>query len=429
LKRLFILLQFACIFTLNAQELDSTSIYPFVNHNINVIENATALDGFYQKLLDIKNKKREQLTVVHIGDSHIQADVISRAVREGLQNDFGNAGRGLIFPCKVAKSNEPYDIATSSTGSWQNDKIVKYAETMAIGLCGRSLKTETAGSELLFKIKNSENIDNSINKISIFYNNSQNSFGLNLKCDSRQENASWIEDKDSLITVYKFINFVNDFSIKTQQVNTKQNSFVFYGCVLENGKPGILYNSIGVNGAAFESYAVQLDFLKQVTLLQPDLIIISLGTNDSYGKNFEIGRFYDAMSGFINSLKVLNPTANFLMTVPPHYLKKEVVSKTIYLKKKKGKKRSKLVYKKVYLENPSLDLVREAIIDYSLNQNLAYWDLYNIMGGKGSMNKWLKVSLARPDNIHFSTKGYEIQGDLLLNAFMKGFESYVNRVK
>jgi len=429
LKRLFILLQFAYILTLTAQELDSTSIYPFVNRDINIIENSTALDNFYQKLLDLKNKKRDRVTVIHIGDSHIQADIISRVVREGLQNNFGSAGRGLIFPFNAAKSNEPYDIETSSTGLWLRDKVVKCANTMPIGLCGWSLKTEVAGSELFFKIKNSENLDNSTKKISIFHNNSLTSFGHKLEGNSHQEIATEIENKDTLISVYKFINPVNDFSIKTQQANNNQNSFVFYGCVLENEKPGILYNSIGVNGAAFESYVVQQDFLKQVPLLKPDLIIISLGTNDSYGKIFEISKFYDNMSGLIGSLKTTNPIANFLMTTPPHYLKKDVISKTIYLKKKKGKKKSKRISKKVYLENPNLDLVREAVIDYSLNQNIAYWDLYQIMGGKGSMNKWLKSSLARPDNIHFSTKGYQLQGDLFLDAIMKGFDSYANRVK
>lgn len=42
------------------------------------------------------------VSIVHIGDSHVQADINTGTTRELLQYDFGNAGRGLIAPLRIS---------------------------------------------------------------------------------------------------------------------------------------------------------------------------------------------------------------------------------------------------------------------------------------------------------------------------------------
>ena len=51
----------------------------------------------------------------------------------------------------------------------------------------------------------------------------------------------------------------------------------------------------------------------------------------------------------------------------------------------------------------------------------AYWDLYDIMGGAGSMDAWVNANLARTDRIHFTPDGYTILGNLLFNALMDAY--------
>ena len=56
--------------------------------------------------------------------------------------------------------------------------------------------------------------------------------------------------------------------------NTESSSFTLNGIVLENDQNGIIYHSIGVNGAHFSDYNKSPRFFEQIKALAPDLIII-----------------------------------------------------------------------------------------------------------------------------------------------------------
>jgi lysophospholipase L1-like esterase len=79
------------------------------------------------------------------------------------------------------------------------------------------------------------------------------------------------------------------------------------------------------------------------------------------------------------------------------------------------------------VKNPDVKLARETMIRYCTEHNVAYWDLYEIMGGYGSMAKWYLAKIAQKDRVHFTGRGYQIQGDLLYTALMQGFENYKKR--
>ena len=49
------------------------------------------------------------VSMLLIGDSHVQAGINSGVTRELLQYDFGNAGRGIIAPLRLSGTNEPSD--------------------------------------------------------------------------------------------------------------------------------------------------------------------------------------------------------------------------------------------------------------------------------------------------------------------------------
>src|ERR1700722_15048738 len=97
--------------TIPADDNAIRSSFPFLTIANNTITNSEGLDSFYKKLSVLKKTNKGVVRIVHIGDSHIQADILSGTVRNKLQQYFGNAGRGLIFPYQLAKSNAPADIS------------------------------------------------------------------------------------------------------------------------------------------------------------------------------------------------------------------------------------------------------------------------------------------------------------------------------
>ncbi|AUX17494.1 hypothetical protein [Flavobacterium columnare] len=103
------------------------SLYSKINldYEKNRILNENHLKPLFLKLLKLKKDNLKQVSFVHLGDSHIQADMSTKIIRTELQHYFGNAGRGLIFPYQLAKSNAPSDIIFDSNSNWKGSRLIK----------------------------------------------------------------------------------------------------------------------------------------------------------------------------------------------------------------------------------------------------------------------------------------------------------------
>ncbi|HUR67140.1 MAG TPA: SGNH/GDSL hydrolase family protein [Chitinophagaceae bacterium] len=104
---------------INAQQLPVeeskiTKQYPQISLVFNRIFNSGGLDSFYQKLYHLKKKKKGLVSIVHIGDSHLQSDNLPGVVRKELQDFFGDAGKGTVLSRELS-ANDPF-IKKDSTG-------------------------------------------------------------------------------------------------------------------------------------------------------------------------------------------------------------------------------------------------------------------------------------------------------------------------
>ena len=98
--------------------------YPFIKEDINLIGNSNELVPLMEKLRQLKKGSNKTINILHIGDSHLQADFMTNVIRITLQQAFGNSGRGLIFPYRLAKTNEPFNYRTSTNVVWDSKRCV-----------------------------------------------------------------------------------------------------------------------------------------------------------------------------------------------------------------------------------------------------------------------------------------------------------------
>ena len=70
--------------------IDTTNFEAFNN----VISNEKALTAIFEKLYQLEENQDRKVRIVHIGDSHIQADLFTAKIRRRMQQVFGNAGFG-----------------------------------------------------------------------------------------------------------------------------------------------------------------------------------------------------------------------------------------------------------------------------------------------------------------------------------------------
>jgi len=397
-----------CAFAQTAASADSLfRKYKFIRPELSSLHNdSIALGPFYKKLDRLKRGDDLHVSVVHIGDSHIQADYFSGTVRKKLQQEFGGAGRGLIFPYKVARTNGPVDYRVSSNKEWKAKRNVFPDQPLPIGICGITIETEDPNAFISIAIKDTEQIDYSSRKLTLFHTKNPESFHWEVVIDSGQhvQHVAPADNGSKFSNSYLFNEPVKSFTLQCVSNSPAQSKDCIFGIYLENGRPGIIYNMIGVNGAMYEHYNKSEYFFGQLSDLKPDLAIVSLGTNESYSKGFDSLTFYHTVDTFVTNLRKFNPGINIILTTPGDCSKKI----------RSGKKR-------FYSKNINIPIIRNTLITYCRNNNLAYWDWLEVMGGYGVMDDWFKNKLTDKIHLHLSRQGYILQGELLYKAIVNGY--------
>jgi lysophospholipase L1-like esterase len=399
-------LLFLCSSVLAQDTLDFTTGKDsgFIPSGENSIHNSASLSTFFEKLYQLKKGLIPHVSVIHLGDSHIQADFLSGVVRQNFQRDFGNAGRGFIIPGHVAHTNEPFSIVTSSAAAWEVKRMVTPDLPLPIGVGGITLKTRQPEARLSIKTLNSPPLDYGFRTLTLFFQKNFASFNLVIK-DSVGRDLAFLgpytfepyANTSSVILPFK----TNFITLQALPPTPPQAQLVLFGIDLENGKPGVAYHAIGVNGAKYKHYRLAALFAEQTAALHPDLFILSLGTNEALDYPFRDPEFERDIDRVVDSLQVRNPQAVFLLTTPPDS------------------------YRRKTRRNPGVEVVRQRLVDYAEKHRLAYWDLYEAGGGKHSADLWRKNRLLRADGIHFSAAGYALQANMLYEALIKGYNEFV----
>jgi hypothetical protein len=60
--------------------------------------------------------------------------------------------------------------------------------------------------------------------------------------------------------------------------------------------------------------------------------------------------------------------------------------------------------------------MRNVILKYGADKQIAVYDFYDVAGGAGSSAKWLQNRLLSSDRIHRTWAGYALEGELLYHA-------------
>lgn len=369
--------------------------YAFVSLVFNRIQNSTGLDSFYKKLHQLKSGKSGHVSIVHIGDSHIQADFLSDVVRDGMQDFFGNAGRGLVFPHQLAQSNAPDDISSYSNVKWQFNRLAHPEIPYPSGISGFGINTTTSEASLTLSLKNGQ----SFNRLKFFTDNSP--LGTWIVQADKDQVADTLNKGEQDSLGYQQLELYDDATAFTISSSPSLHSKEFYGVSLEKSAPGVLYHTIGVNGARYDQYNGADLFWKQLPALKADLYIISLGTNEAQRAVFAEAAFLTEITKLLQKLKTASPGASVLITTAPDSYK--------------GRR-----------FNAVLKQLNASLTAYCNQNFIPLWDLYRITNGYGSAYSWSRRGLMSRDRVHFTAAGYRLQGSLLLGALGKGYNAYLS---
>jgi lysophospholipase L1-like esterase len=389
-----------------AQQLPTIPSYSFLNLSKNYIyqPDTSALSNFYNQLDSLANGFSNQVKILHIGDSHIQADQFTGQVRNLFFDEsmFANSSRGFLFPYPLAKTNSSHTYTVSYTGTWTGCRNISKDKLCSWGLAGVVATTQTPNAT--FTLRLNTNVT-SFNSVKIFYPLQ----------DKTQFEVKYVGNFDDLIAeeidtahgckTFLLSKGMTEITFSLHSTDTLQNQFVMQGILLENDEEGIHYSSLGVNGAKVPDFLRSPDLAKHLKAYEPNLVIISLGTNDAYSTGFQEDTFRIQFGQLIQRIKWAVPNTSILLTTPGD------------------------AYRSYRYLNPNNIKAKDQIFRIAEETNSAVWDFFTVMGGFRSVHKWYINGLAQKDKLHLTYKGYKLQGDLFYTALMNGYHEHLSKKK
>lgn len=335
---------------------------------------------------------------MHIGDSHVQADFFSGNLRAKLQTFFVGSqnGRGFIFPYKVAQTNNPLNYRVKSKGTWQSCKNIDANLKCKLGLSGIAVLTQDARAEISINIADKALPGYDFNQLMVFHEFGEGQYEPYIEGAIRKTAYP-----DKGYTLFEFNRNRERITLSLAQMQEQQSEFSLYGLNFESTDGGIIYHTVGINGARFDSYLKCDYFIPHLNALEPDWVIVSLGTNDVYTNAFRPEIFKENAYKLVMQIRRAAPTAAILLTLPGDHLMKR------------------------NMQNPNIALAGEILAELAKTLHYAVWDFYTVMGGEGSIENWRYAGLAHTDFLHYTQKGYVYQGQLFFNAFIKAYDAYL----
>lgn len=362
------------------------------------------LSIFFPKLDKLIFEGEGNVSIMHIGGSHVQAGVFSHTIRMNLLSVYPTltGNRGLVFPYSVAKTNNPYNYKTSYNGKWKAYRNVNKDIPYPLGLSGMLIVTEDEEASITISMRNTNGLRFDFDRIKLLGYADSNYIRPFLHTQSGIMEGVY----DSLTKSYLFELpcYVDSFYVTFSKRDTLWEPFYLRGFILENQLPGISYHSVGVNGASLPSYLKCELFENDLSFIKPDLCIFAIGINDASGDTFDTVVFKQNYDKLIQRILKVSPDCEF-----------------VFISNNDSYKR----HRRRYYNNTNGILAEQAFMQLAEKYHAGFWNLFRIMGGPESMKKWEENDYAQRDKVHFTTQGYKLLGDLFYNALIDAYLTYL----
>lgn len=354
----------------------------------------------FHKLDSLVFEGTGNVSMLHIGGSHVQGGFLTDRLRARFaEMSAGVTGdRGFLFPYKMAGGNMSSSTVCQWTGKWNGQRCSVNDHSAPWGMSGVEALTLDSLASFTIASRKADSTWYDFNTVRIYH---RQRFAV-LSPDTTVSVLGVYTD-----TVAGFTEFVLRDAVEKIRLNVNTTSggfFALQGIYLGNDRPGVVYNSIGVNGASTRSYLRCPAFARQLHTLPNDLVIMAIGVNDANvpEHQFDASLYETRYDSLCAAFRAANPNTCFLFVTN---------NDTFYQQRH---------------PNRNALRVREVMQRLAMRYDGAVYDWLDIMGGLGSIRAWRDHGLAAKDLVHFSKSGYELQADLLYIAFRDAFGRYLS---
>jgi lysophospholipase L1-like esterase len=366
-----------------------------------------AMNRFYASLDRTASGAEGAITrILHYGDSLIMGDYVTQTVRRLMQKKFGDAGHGFVLAGMPFPWYRRENLKLSVSDGWHTWRLTTPTNPDGLyGLGGATFQTKEGNQWVRFEPDGTE-LGTSASHFQVFYLAQPWGGDFKMAADDRElvvhtrADAAGARVAEVTVPDGKHV-----FKLTT----TGSGPVRLFGAVLERDGPGVVYDSLGINGAR-ASLLTRFQpehWHDQIKQRHPDLLVLHFGTNESQDPNMGAKRYREELSGIVGQLRQALPGVSCLIVSPLD--RAEVNEET-------GELGTRPVVKRI------VQVQRE--VAYA--QGCAFWNTWQAMGGEGSMARWMRMSppLGGGDLTHPTPRGADRVGAMLFAAIMDGYRRY-----
>jgi len=353
--------------------------------------------------LDRIHARRGQARVIHYGDSQIEQDRITASVRTFFESHFGGRGVGVIPPVQMVQTL--YYFQTSE-GDWQRYAVYGPAslrvEHKRYGPMG-SMAVVTDSATVRIDPKRNKRPEHEFTRIRVLYGQNSSDFSVSLNVGESYSSQS---APDSMLAWSEF----------NWQLSTPVDHFVLkftgsaevYGILLD-GNNGVSVDNVPMRGSTgFVFTTMDHSLLRRsYRQLNVKMILMEYGGNGMpYMKTEKaVNDYVDGIDWQLKYIHSVMPDLPILFLGPADMAATFDGEVTTY---------------------PMLEPLIERLKQVCLDNGVAYWDMYRVMGGRNSIVEWASTDppYAAPDYVHFTIKGSRRIGALLESTLSTCYDYY-----
>lgn len=365
-----------------------------------------ALNAFFKALAASETGKR-RVVISHYGDSPITADNITATVRRKLQKDFGDGGHGFILAARPWPWYDHQNVAFQPGKGWKADPMFFSRPETRCGFGGVIFTANGPDIETSVGSSETGGAGRSVTAFELYFLAQPGGGSLELELDGAPAGRVSTAGETPHSDFHRIEVSPGAHRLTARTVG--DGEVKLFGFVLENGKTGVTYDSLGVNGGFIQmlsTFQNEKIWAEQLRHRAPDLVILGYGANESEFDNLPMDRYETDTREAIRRVRAALPNASILLLGPMD-------------RGKRGPGGSVVTRPMI----PKLVAVQRRI---AAETGCAFFDTYSAMGGDGTVARWLetKPRLMGGDLTHPTVQGSERVGDLIYEALRDAYRQF-----
>ncbi len=382
---------------------------PDLQGRVQPIEDPTglAMRAFYESLQRTNRREPGAITrIMHYGDSLVVVDFLTGQARRRLQSRFGDAGHGYMMAGRPWRWYQHWDVFYRTAESWKTTGVMnRESGSGAFGLNGFHFDGYGPDQYLEMGTATGGTNGGQASRFEVHYLVQPDGGSFDVSVDGKPYRRVSTAGPQNSAAV--FVATVPDGPHRFRVQCVGDGRVRLFGGVLERDNPGIVYDTLGINGGRARKLELITPsfWAEQLRQRRPNLVIINFGTNESEDRGRPMGQVEADYVSVLQRLRAAAPEASCLVMSP--------LDRAARVGGALG-------------THPLLPRLIEAQRRAALKAGCAFYNTFQAMGGAGSMARWYqsRPQLCAGDMTHPTRGGATIIGDGLFRSMVMGWLGY-----